>query len=266
MAARPERSYVVCATPRSGSTLLCATLAATGVAGRPEEFFEARAATGVPRRPREYFDGATVERVPDAEPPVAAYSDLRGVRDYADHVTAVLERGTTPNGVFGAKLMWMHVGDLVALARRVPGLDAADLRAVLDALLGDPHYVWVRRRDRVHQAVSLWRAMQTQAWRAGGGRGANDRAEYDFRALDHLVRRLRRDDDAWEAWFAEQEIAPLTLVYEEFAAEPRAAAEAVAGVVGVTLPAAPPRDDPPLERQADDQSAEWAERYRTEAA
>jgi LPS sulfotransferase NodH len=108
--------------------------------------------------------------------------------------------------------------------------------------------------------------MQTQAWRAGGGRGANDRAEYDFRALDHLVRRLVREDDAWEAWFAEQDIAPLTLVSEEFAADPRAAAEAVAGVVGVTLPAAPPRDDPPLERQADDQSAEWAERYRTDAA
>ena len=34
-------SYLVCATPRSGSTLLCKTLAETGVAGDPEEFFEA---------------------------------------------------------------------------------------------------------------------------------------------------------------------------------------------------------------------------------
>jgi trehalose 2-sulfotransferase len=265
MWARPERSYVVCATPRSGSTLLCATLAATGVAGRPEEFFEARAATGVPRRPREYLEGSASERVPDADPPVASYSDLRGVADYAEHLRAVLAHGTTPNGVFGAKLMWMHVEDLVTLARRVPGLARADLRIVLEALLGDPRYVWVRRRDRVRQAVSLWRAMQTHVWRAGSGR-RDHAAEYDFPALDHLVRRLGREDDAWEAWFTAQGIAPLTLVYEEVAADPRAAAEAVAGAVGMALPPAPPRDDPALERQSDDQSAEWAERYRTEAA
>ena len=35
-------AYLVCATQRSGSTLLCEALKATGVAGRPEEFFEAR--------------------------------------------------------------------------------------------------------------------------------------------------------------------------------------------------------------------------------
>ena len=34
------KSCLVCATPRSGSTLLCALLAGTGVAGRPQEFFE----------------------------------------------------------------------------------------------------------------------------------------------------------------------------------------------------------------------------------
>ena len=51
------KSYVVCATPRSGSTLLCALLAGTGVAGNPEEYFERLWRTGLPRQPREYFDG-----------------------------------------------------------------------------------------------------------------------------------------------------------------------------------------------------------------
>ena len=50
-------SYLVCATPRSGSTLLCQGLKATGVAGRPEEYFEAIAATGRPPRPEDYLDG-----------------------------------------------------------------------------------------------------------------------------------------------------------------------------------------------------------------
>jgi len=46
-------SYLVCATERSGSTLLCELLAGTGVAGRPEEFFEFLSATGRVRQPRE---------------------------------------------------------------------------------------------------------------------------------------------------------------------------------------------------------------------
>ena len=49
-------SYLVCATPRSGSTLLCQALDSTGVAGHPEEYFEALRKSGRPRRPQEYFD------------------------------------------------------------------------------------------------------------------------------------------------------------------------------------------------------------------
>ena len=32
-------SYVICTSPRSGSTLLCKLLAATGVSGNPESYF-----------------------------------------------------------------------------------------------------------------------------------------------------------------------------------------------------------------------------------
>src|SRR5580700_5559501 len=52
----PMLSYLVCATPRSGSTLLCHALDETGVAGHPQEYFEALSRSGLPRRPHEYFD------------------------------------------------------------------------------------------------------------------------------------------------------------------------------------------------------------------
>jgi len=35
----PPRSYVLCGTPRTGSTLLCGLLRSTGVLGRPESYF-----------------------------------------------------------------------------------------------------------------------------------------------------------------------------------------------------------------------------------
>ena len=79
------KSLLVCATPRSGSTLLCALLEGTGVAGRPQEFFERLAQSGLPRQPREYFptdaDAAILELLAPLEPPVAAMPpDWRAVQ------------------------------------------------------------------------------------------------------------------------------------------------------------------------------------------
>ncbi|MGZ5376146.1 MAG: Stf0 family sulfotransferase, partial [Solirubrobacterales bacterium] len=62
---KPARSYLVCATPRSGSTLLCEALKSTGVAGRPEEYFEALRQSGRPRRPQEYFPGVDDPSIAD---------------------------------------------------------------------------------------------------------------------------------------------------------------------------------------------------------
>ena len=46
--------------------------------------------------------------------------------------------GSGDNGVWGGKLMWGHVGDLLARARELPGLAGADLDEVLHELLDDP--------------------------------------------------------------------------------------------------------------------------------
>ena len=48
----PDRSYLVCSTPRSGSALVCQALAQSGVAGRPEEYFEALRHSGRAPPPR----------------------------------------------------------------------------------------------------------------------------------------------------------------------------------------------------------------------
>ncbi|MFT4086616.1 MAG: Stf0 family sulfotransferase, partial [Gordonia sp. (in: high G+C Gram-positive bacteria)] len=50
-------SYLVCASQRSGSTLLVESLAATGVAGRPREFFQYFASSSLSPQPREWFAG-----------------------------------------------------------------------------------------------------------------------------------------------------------------------------------------------------------------
>jgi LPS sulfotransferase NodH len=251
-------SYLVCATPRSGSTLLCEALRKTGVAGNPLEFFEALPETGVPRRPRDYLAGlddpealALIAGVPPHEAP--PYSDLRGCADYAEHLEKVRAAGTTANGVFGAKIMWAHVVDL----GRQLGSD--DLAPLVDELFDRPRFVWVRRQDTVRQAVSLWRAMQTQSWRAENEPAAGE-PRYSYAALRHLVELLAAHDRAWERFFAGKPRV-LTLNYEEIASDIGDALARTLAHLGVAPPQISVEALPTMRRQADRRSEEWAEAY-----
>jgi LPS sulfotransferase NodH len=241
------KSLLVCATPRSGSTLLCALLDGTGVAGRPQEFFERLAHSGLPRQPREYF-----ERVEDPKLLELLAPTDPGTPDPGDPIPQALAKGTTDNGVFAAKLMWTHLLDLAERLGRPA--DAALLRERFP----DPRYVHVTRRDKIAQAVSLWRAVQTRAWRAGAVTENGD-AVYHAGAIGYLAGQLSEHDDAWRAWFSANRIEPLTVVYEELAADTSGVTSEVLDDLGVG-PAEVP--EPPLRRQGDDRSARWVERYR----
>jgi trehalose 2-sulfotransferase len=256
-------SYLVCATPRSGSTLLCETLSETGVAGNPLEFFEALPETGVPRRPLDYLTGlydtealGLVERAPPHEAP--PYSDLRGLGSYEEHLEKVRRTGTTPNGVFGAKVMWAHLEDL---GRQ---LGSHDLAAVVDTVFDRPRFVRVRRADTVRQAVSLWRAMQTQSWRAENEPGGGE-PQYSYAALRHLVELLERHDAAWERFLAGKD-GVLTLIYEEdIAPDPAGALRRTLDHIGVAAPDGAPDAPAPMRRQADERSEAWATAYARDA-
>src|SRR5947209_6929141 len=123
---QPQCSYLVCATPRSGSTLLCEALANTGIAGNPKEYFENLISTGLPRRPREYFEDIANTEIVDV---LGAYSRLdnepglstgQNGYSYTEYFQKVIEQGTTPNGVFGAKVMWGYFDDFICNLQQIP--------------------------------------------------------------------------------------------------------------------------------------------------
>jgi LPS sulfotransferase NodH len=210
------------------------------VAGRPAEYFEALRSTGLPRQPRQYFEGLDDPAVLDLLPPLDP-----GTPETAFDVDAVLRKGTTPSGVFGAKVMWTHLPDFLVRVRpaELPGL----------------RYVQVIRRDKVAQAVSLWIAIQTQRWRDDDGeRGATREPVYSFAAIGHLVAQLRVQEQAWTAWLDD----PLVVVYEELAAAPAQTIAALLDALGVEGEVAGPR----MRRQSDGRSQAWIERYTEEEA
>ena len=241
-------SYLVCATERSGSTLLCELLGATGIAGRPEEYFEYLDATGRVRQPREYFepdaDPGILELLPSALAPLAP-------GDWDARLADALVRGTTLNGVFGSKMMWAYLPDF--LAHSEP-----------EAAFGEPlRWIHVGREDKVAQAISLWRAVQTAQWRAEDREGGEP--VFHAGAIAALARRLEEHEQGWRDWFAGRGIEPLEIPYEALAADPHATVCKVLSHLGldtsdIHIPA------PPTSRQADSRSQEWVDRFREEVA
>jgi LPS sulfotransferase NodH len=273
---RATRSYLVCATPRSGSTLLCHLLDRPGLAGHPEEYFEALRHSGLPRQPDEYFDRSRhaniIERLafremPD-EGPRPEPSPLWDAGTYDRYLAWALEAGTTPNGVFAAKLMWGYLGDFVDLLHGIDGLDRLPVPAVLERVFPDLRYVRITREDKVRQAVSLWRAVQTQAWRQTAGEDARGRVEptFSFRAINYLVRLLTAHDASWDAYFLGLGRQPLKVTYEELAAAPGDTVAGVLEYLGLDPRATRALEPPRLRVQADERSEDWVRRVHEHLA
>jgi LPS sulfotransferase NodH len=269
----PERSYLVCATPRSGSTLLCHLLDQTGVAGHPEEYFEALRHSGVPRRPHEYFDrqrhANIIERLafrelPDGREPTP--NPLWAPESYDRYLDWVLHEGMTPNGVFGAKLMWGYLGDFATLLRGIAGNAGKPVPELLAATFPGLRYVQITREDKVRQAVSLWKAVQTQAWRAKEDDAPKVEPTFSFRAINFLVRQLTAHDASWDAYFLGLGITPLKLTYEELAEAPERVVRGVLDHLGIPAPAHLAIEPTGLKVQADARSEEWVQRVHEHLA
>ncbi len=265
-------SYLVCATQRSGSTLLCELLKDTGVAGRPEEYFEARRETGLPPHPGDYLRNLPRTGVgirDDPSPPEAPpHSSLEGLSSYREHLERTFRLGTTPNGVFGAKLMWSQIAELHSLAGELPELAGLDAFQLLQKLFDGPTFVRVTRRDKVRQAVSLWRALQTRRWRVELAPGDDRPAElqYRFEGLRHLVRSLDAEDAAWGEFLAIHGVRALEIVYED---DLEIDHDGIVHTVLQHLGIDPPRGwhaAEPIKRQSDALSDDWVAAYHRDVA
>lgn len=253
-------NYLVCASQRSGSTLLVESLAATGVAGRPEEFFQYFATSSQSPQPREWFAGIDdpeiLAHLAPIEPGVVDHRDSERWR------IDVRDAGRSDNGVWGGKLMWNQTPLLVARSRVASG----SLRTALRWLVGgdDPTIVHVYRKDVVPQAVSMWRAVQTRSWRHGEpGMGSANGAVYHAGAIAHLAEILGAQERSWRAWFDAEGIRPLDIEFTELTRDPTKATARVLEAIGQDPDLAPP---PPLKPQSDQRSADWVHRYRQDAA
>lgn len=246
-------SYVLCGTPRSGTTLLCEMLTATGVAGRPNSYFRREDIAEWAER-----FGVPVQRDIDSAEFDRAY--VAGMRDF----------GTAGTGVFGLRLMWGSVGEATRRLNRALGRERDTTDSLFEAF-GPPLYVHVSRNDKLAQAISRVRAEQSGLWHVAADGTVLEGDEvprpvaYDGARIDALFAELHADDMAWGAFFEKRGIAPLRLVYESVTSDPPAALRSILRALG-SDPEIAVKVAVPTAKMADAVSLEWMERFRRERA
>lgn len=245
------RSYIICATPRCGSTLLCDLLHDTGVAGNPHSFF----------RRQDFAEWAAEFNVP-----VAQWQDHQAF-DIA-YLEAAVKYGTGPTQMFGMRLMWESLADLSArLAELFPGLpsDSARFRSAF----GHPVYLHLSREDKVAQAVSRWKAEQTGLWHVDADGSERERVKpgqrprYDAKELAKLIIELEEHDAAWARWFDRQGVVPVSITYEMLSSHSQATLALILSALGQDKSIAE-SVKPRTAKLADKESREWADRFRAE--
>ena len=244
-------SYILCTSPRSGSTLLCKLLAATGVSGHPGSYFHKPSQ-------EDWLEDLNVDVVPGEN----EQATLRRI------FAAAIEKGTRGKGLFGLRLQ-RHSFDffMKQLAVLQPAHES-DL-ARLEAAFGKTLFIHLTRADKVDQAVSFVRAEQSGLWhRAPDGTELERLSEprelqYDAAEIRACHDRFTRFDRDWQAWFEIQGISPLRITYDALSADPQATLRLVLQRLGLEASAAE-GVVPGVAKLADATNADWVFRFRAE--
>lgn len=243
-------SYLVLATPRSGSTLLGQGLQATGLAGDPKEFFGHK---------------------------MAFWMERWGVSSLPDYAERLIVKRSTANGVFGAKLLYGQLVHLESIARLDATLAELPLAEVLSRLFPNPHLIWATREDKVRQAISWFKARQTgvwgqdagsdevklgRAWRLGDEPLAPGELAFDYDGIAALVRQAEEEDAAIGRFIGESGLPSYRVVYEAFSPRYEELVFDLLRWLGVEPPDGLTIAKPRTVKLADDRTDEWVERFR----
>jgi len=240
-----KRSYFINTSPRTGGFLLAEALESTQIAGRP----------------REYFDPVFQEQ----------WCSRHAIKPGTEYYERVLAAGKTPNGVFGAKVLWHQFEPLMVKLRQIEGDGLSDLE-LLRYMFPDVRYVFLTRKDKIRQAVSYDRAIRSGVWwsipthaddnRQTTAPASGTATPFDFEQIDAWVTRLTEFESKWRCHFKRMGVQPFEVAYEDLVGSYESTVLAILDYLDLSISAkvkvAPPR----LQKQADDVTEEWVRRYQ----
>ncbi|MTI42737.1 LPS sulfotransferase NodH [Roseibium hamelinense] len=247
----PPNAYILCTSPRSGSTLLCKLLKDTGLAGNPKSYFHKPDVS-------EWCSYLSL-------PPKAQHSTAEHVRET---FAAAVAQGRDGGPLFGLRLQRHSFSFFMdQLAFLYPGSSSDAER--LEAAFGSIRFIHLTREDKAAQAVSFVKAEQTGLWHKAPDGTELERLSppsppaYDAGALGEAYHRFTAFDRDWTAWFKRESIKPIKITYSELEADPPATLARVLEALCLD-PEAAKGITPGTAKLADKTSAEWTLRLKAD--
>jgi LPS sulfotransferase NodH len=223
--------YLVCSTPRSGSTLLCTGLASTGLAGRPMEYYS-------PNYVKAYR---------------LRIGSAIGVT-LSEYRQFLLERRTSPNGVFGMK---MHFGNLPNV------LEASE--AQKEFVADFDRLIFLERRNKLAQAVSFSKARATGVYRVAPGEtvdaSSSAAVPYSFQSVATALSWLADREAGWLSLLKGFGDRTISLTYEELARDYAGSMRRVLVELGLADAVAALKPRPQVLAQSDPSNRRWQELF-----
>lgn len=217
-------SYVIAAQPRTGSNFLTGALRNTKVLGKPSEFFNR------PLIDRGLFEGA----------------------DGSVETQCRIANGTAtrPGGVCGMKIFPLQfdwISDHIHLEQWFPNI----------------HWVWLRRRDALGQAISWEFAYQSNAWISLAK--PERQPVYDFPKIAKRLATATLGDARWSHYFAAKGITPFELWFEDLPTGGLESAVRHLSEKADVVPASDWKAAIKIKRQTDSLKDAWRDRFLNEA-
>jgi len=236
----PDSQLVICATPRCGSTFLGNELASANLIGNPEEWFQN---TNMEERKRAYGLPADIP----------AYKLLY----------EIIKNETISNGWFSIKIMWETLKCNILYLRLLEGNKDKTDRELVFSLFPNPVFVLMTRKDKLKQAISYVKAVKTNIWeyREQAKEYDANLLQFDFLAIEKARKELIADEKTWMKFFAENELQPLVISYEELLKERSTTLNKIFNFAGFeyTHPLNTPKNA--MLRMSDNINSEWREKY-----
>ena len=202
----PEISYAIVSTPRSGSTALCSALTSTNVAGFPKEHLR--------------HDSEIITRNCNF--------------DYIRYLKALMSYQVTDNNVFGTKFISHFLKDHL------------DSQFDFHQISHQFKWIYLIRKDKQKQAVSLFIAKNTDLWHATSDDRYNDymgilnnitleKPNY-LEKIHNLYNYLLDQEKYIVSFFNELSISPFSVIYEEFANDNEKCTKDILSYLGINIP------------------------------
>lgn len=252
MKSKPFKSYIICTTPRSGSTLLCKLLARTKIAGDPDSHFHGTLLKG-------WLDDYGLQ-----------VTDFATEREAISSVfQRALVRGKGNTDIFGLRVQRESFGFFMQqLAQHFAG-QRSD-RERIESAFGPTLFVHLSRPNRLDQAISRVLAEQTGLWHRNSDGTELERLappqepQYDASAIKRHMAESAAFDEAWERWFEQEAVEPLRINYDDLSKDPQAILRQLLKVLNLD-PSIAQSIEAPTAKLADSLSCEWRVRFEKES-